>query len=295
MGYLEDQANLAGKVAIIVGGGGGLGRACSLALAKAGVHVGIADRDAEALAQTAKEAEAAGVRVLTQVLDARNPDELTAFFEAMDAEFDNQLNILVNIIGGGFPKPFMETSPNAWDAIMRINFTWLIRSVYLGVERMKPLGGGSIINMSTVEAHRSAPGWSVYSGMKAGVVAFSRSMAVELGRDNIRLNTIDPDHFPTDASMKNHPDQGGSDAAEKLRVEMSIPMARYGTDEDLGGPLLFLASDLSKYVTGTSTLIDGGTIAAAGWFDWPGKWFENMVPKDVAQLILDAGDGSSNP
>lgn len=291
MGYLEDQAGLTGKVAVVVGGGGHLGRACSLALARAGVHVGIADRDAEATAQTRKDVEAAGVRVLAQELDAREPEQLTAFFEAMDREFDNRLDILVNVIGGGFSKPFMDTSPNAWAAIMRVNFTWLIRSVYLGVERMKAGGaGGSIVNVSTVEAHRAAPGWSVYSGMKAGVAAFSRSMAVELGRHNIRLNTIDPDHFPKDGAAKNEPGSGGAGAAERLSMEMSIPMARYGTHEDLAGPLLFYASGLSRYVTGTSLLIDGGTIAAAGWFEWPGKWFENMVPTDVAQLMLDAGE-----
>jgi len=76
-------------------------------------------------------------------------------------------------------------------------------------------------------------------------------------------------------------------------MEMSIPMARYGTHEDLAGPVLFYASDLSRYVTGTSMLIDGGTIAAAGWFEWPGKWFENMVPTDVAQLMIDAGESST--
>lgn len=289
MGYIEDMADLRGKVAIVVGGGGGLGRAATLGLARAGVNLAICDRDGEELERTRKDAEAAGVKVHARAFDARKLDELKAWFEEVDGVYGRQLDVLVNVVGGGFSAPFMQTSPNAWNAIISINFTWMIHSVHHAVERMAERGGGSIINFSSIEGHRAAPGWSVYAGMKSAVVGFSRSMAVELGPYNIRINTVDPDHLPTEATQRTRAQQSIPPEVEKAALEIGIPMARYGTYEDLAGSIVFLAGGMSKYITGSSLIIDGGTKASSGWFNWPGKWFQNMPPDDVAAFAIGQG------
>jgi len=144
----------------------------------------------------------------------------------------------------------------------------------------------------------------VYAGLKAAVVNLGRSLAVELAPDAIRVNTVAPDYVPTEGLAGARPDQpddgshgdggsGGGDAGPDLAAlahRISIPMGRVGTEADVGGCVLFLASDLSRFVTGTTVHPDGGAWASAGWFNWPDQGFRNTVPEPVVRG-LDHDDG----
>jgi 3-oxoacyl-[acyl-carrier protein] reductase len=288
MGFLEERANLAGKVAVVLGGGGGLGRAIAVDLAGAGVDLALLDRNEQLLAETVNAAEATGVSVTSMVGDARDPEVLVELFSRTDEAF-GRLEILVNVVGGTFRQLFSESNPRGWDALIRSNFTWLLHATYLAIPRMR---GGSIINLTSIEGHRAAPNFAVYAGMKAAVTNFGRSLAVELAADGIRVNAIAADMVPTEGSRQISTDQGGADpygddAVGRLTARIGIPMGRRGCYEDVGSCALFLASDLSTYITGSTLHPDGGAIASSGWFNWPDTGYLNIPPTTVVAPIVE--------
>jgi 3-oxoacyl-[acyl-carrier protein] reductase len=291
MGFLEDRLNLAGKTAVIVGGGGGLGRAIADDFAGAGMSLALCDRNAELLEASAAAARAAGVEVVTLLGDGREPDTLEELFRLSDERFDGRCDVLVNVVGGTFRQPFAESTPSGWNALIRTNFTWLLTSTHLAVQRMLEAGSGSIMSLTSIEGHRAAPGFAVYSGMKAAVVNFTRTLAIELAPHQIRVNTIAADMVPTEGSAVLE-DRAGtgvlkSEQIADLSAQIAIPMGRRGRYEDVGGCALFLASDLSTYVTGCSMHPDGGALASSGWFNWPDTGFLNVPPAGVVQSMLD--------
>lgn len=292
MGFLEQRAGLIGRVAVIFGGGGGLGRACALDLGAAGVRVALNDRNEELLGETAEFLRGLGAEVITSVFDGREPDLQASFFEEVDAAFGG-VDILVNVIGGTFPQAFVDSNPRGWDALIRTNFTWLLSSIQLAVPRMRERGGGSIIQLTSIEGHRAAPGHAVYSAMKSAVANLSRTLAVELGPDHIRINAIAPDFVPTEglASMDAALGSLDGDPRSTLADGISIPMGRRGEYTDVGGCALFLASNLSRFVTGTTLHPDGGTWASSGWFNWPGSGWGTTPPPDVIDSYLSEGGG----
>ena len=285
MGHLEERAGLAGKAAIVVGGAGGLGRACVDDLAASGVAVVVADRNPDLLQATAERSAAAGTRVVTVEADARDSDAMHELFALADREL-GRLDILINVVGGTFHQPFEESNPRGWDAVIRANFLWLLTTTQLAIPRMRAAGGGSIVNFTSIEAHRAAPNYAVYSGMKAAVSNYTRTLALELGPDAIRVNCIAADITPTEG-LGDMLFGGLTGEQREIVQRMAIPMGRVGTYEDIGGCALFLASDLSRYVTGTTLHPDGGAIASAGWFNWPGKGYSNMPPAEVVALYSD--------
>jgi len=285
VGFLEERAGLAGKVALIAGGGGGLGRAIALDFARAGVDLALCDRNTELLDTTVTETRAAGVTVVERTIDARDPEALEAFFTEADREF-GRLDILVNVVGGTFHQAFADSSPRGWDAIIRSNFTWLLHSTQLAIHRMRAGGrGGSIITITSIEGHRAAPNYAVYSGMKAAVTNFTRSLALELAPEGIRINTIAPDMVPTEGIMAMQHSTLAAGGGAGLGTRVAIPMQRVGRYEDVGNAALFLASDLSSYITGETLHPDGGAHASAGWFNWPDTGWGNTPPMWVVELL----------
>jgi 3-oxoacyl-[acyl-carrier protein] reductase len=270
-------------VAVVVGGAGGLGRACVDDLAGAGVRLAVCDRDGTALAEMSEALAHTGAVQVTAELDARDPEALAGFFAQVDEALGPHLDVLVNVIGGTFRQAFSESSPSGWDVLMRTNFTWILHAVRLGVARMRP-GGGSIVNLTTIEAHRAAPGYAVYAAMKAAVTSLSRTLAVELGPEGIRVNTVAPDFVPTEALRRATP--GTAEEVEAAQHRIGTPMGRAGTGQDVGGCVLFLASDLSSFVTGTTLHPDGGALASSGWANWPGTGFTNVPPPGVVERFL---------
>jgi NAD(P)-dependent dehydrogenase (short-subunit alcohol dehydrogenase family) len=280
VGLLEAHAGLAGKVAVVLGGAGGIqGRAVTLALAQAGVAVAACDNDEAGVQAIVPEVEALGGRILAHYADVTDPQALDGFYDAVEAQFD-RLDIVVNLAGGVQRSLFLETNreDNARD--IRLNYGYVIDSVRRAVPLIRRSAqGGSIINFTTIEAHRGAATYAVYAGAKAATTNFSRAMAVELGGDNIRVNLIAPDTSPARASNSAlYPADFerlaglGADALDAA-MKIYVPLKRAPSVEDITNGVLFLASDLSRSVSGTTLHIDGGTIAALGFLDWPGDSF----------------------
>jgi NAD(P)-dependent dehydrogenase (short-subunit alcohol dehydrogenase family) len=276
MGLLEAHAGLAGKVAVVVGGAGGfVGRGVTLGLARAGVHIAACDNDEAAVRAIAPEVEALGPRILAVPADVTDEQSLDAFYDRAGAQFD-RLDILVNVAGGVKRCLFSESTreDNARD--IRLNYGYIIDSMRRAIPLIRRGGrGGSIINFTTIEAHRGAATYAVYAGAKAATTNFSRAMAVELGADDIRVNLIAPDTSPGRASNSalyaedfERLARLGSDALARA-YQMYVPLKRAPSVEDIVNGVLFLASDLSRSITGTTLHIDGGTIAALGFLDWP--------------------------
>ena len=270
MGFLEDRAGLTGKVALIAGGGGGLGRAIALDFARAGMKLVLCDKNEEFLDRTVADVTGLSNEApLAALIDVRDADAMTTTVEDGIAHF-GRLDTLVNVAGGTFKADFLETKSRGWDAVIRANFGWLLLSTQLAVRQMLEQGdGGSIINITSIEGHRAAPGYAVYAGMKSAVGNFARTLALEVAPQGIRINNIAPDQTPTEGMPMDY-------VAEVIQA--GIPMGRQGTYEDIGNCALFLASDLSTYITGTTLHPDGGAFASAGWYNWPGIGYVNNPP-----------------
>jgi 3-oxoacyl-[acyl-carrier protein] reductase len=285
MGYLDERAGLTGKVVVVAGGAGGLGWPISRDLARAGAHIAVCDRDPAAVKQAATELTDPLPQAIVRHADVREPDVMKEFFAEVDSVF-GRVDVLVDVPGGGFVAPFMDTRDKGWQAIIRQNFTYVLDTTQLAVQRMQRQGtGGSVIYITSVEAHRAVPNRAVYGAMKAGVSNLAKSLALELALDGIRVNCVAPDIFPTPASGGLDATQEATEAAA-IRRRVSVPMGRWGTDDDLSGCLLFLASDLSSYVTGTTLHVDGGTLASSGWFNWPGGGYQNLPPDEVVEALI---------
>jgi NAD(P)-dependent dehydrogenase (short-subunit alcohol dehydrogenase family) len=283
MGYLEERANLAGKVAAVIGGAAGLGRAATMALAKAGVDIALCDIDAEALEATRNEVEQLGRRVTARVTNAWDQEQLSGFYDGFDNDFDH-LDVLVNVVGGVRSRTFADARVEQFTADVHRNLGWAMQSMSHAIPRIRASGrGGSIISFTTIEAHRGAAGFAAYAGAKAGLVNFSRSLAVELGPERIRVNLVAPDTSPSVGLNKIFGPEalGAMGITPELLARAFaayIPMGSPPPAEDVGDAVLFLASDLSSSITGTTLHVDGGTWAASGFVRWSESGWSPLPP-----------------
>ena len=285
--WWTERAELDGTVAVVTGGAGGLGEAITLDLAANGVRVALIDRDAEAAERIGAELDALGHDSIVHVADAREPDALDALFAAT-ADKWGRLDTLVNVVGGTFKAPFSEQTPKAWDALLRSNLTHVLHATSRAIPAIRAGGrGGSIVSITTIEGYRAAPNFAVYSAAKAAVAQFSRTLAVELAPDRVRVNCVAPDLAPTPnmIGISGDGETGQHPMLDPLNVSVSIPMGRLGTPSDISNAVVFLASGLSSYLTGTTLHPDGGTFACSGWFNWPGTGYGNMLPPDVLDAM----------
>jgi NAD(P)-dependent dehydrogenase (short-subunit alcohol dehydrogenase family) len=275
MGLLEAHAGLSGRRAVVVGGAFGVGRAVTLALAKARVAIATCDADAAAADAIAGEVQALGAACFSTPADVCDSAALGRFYDEVERRFES-VDILVNVAGGVKRSLFMDTAEERNEIEIRLNYGYILQSVRRCVPLMRKTGrGGSIINFTTIEAHRGAAGFAVYAGAKAATTNFSRALAVELGAERIRVNMIAPDTTPSRTSnISMEPDLVAR--FERLRPEtfaegyrMYIPQEAPPTEEDLADAVLFLASDQSRAITGITLHVDGGTMASAGFIRWP--------------------------
>jgi NAD(P)-dependent dehydrogenase (short-subunit alcohol dehydrogenase family) len=277
MSMLEAHAALGGKNAVLVGGATGIGRAIAHKLAEAGVNIACCDNDAEGVAAIIPEVEAFGVRAVSAEADVRDVAALDAFFDQVETAFDH-VDILVNIAGGTGRASFVESTRETDAELVRLNYGYVLDSMRRIVPLIRKSGrGGSIVNFTTIEAHRGAAGYSVYAGAKAAVTNFTRAMAVELGKERIRVNVVAPDTSPSRSYAK----RKGADERRMARYNslteeartnawaMYIPQQEPPGIEDLANAVLFLASELARSITGQVLHVDGGTSASLGFIDWP--------------------------
>jgi NAD(P)-dependent dehydrogenase (short-subunit alcohol dehydrogenase family) len=244
-----DDVLLTDRVAIVTGAAVGIGRSAAIALARFGADVAICDRDVEGMAATAEQIQSTGRKTLSDEVEVRETDQVESFLASVAATFGH-VDVLVNNAGGGFYASFLEVAPKGQEALIRENFGSVTSFIRGTVPLMEP--GGSIINITSIEAHRAAPGYAVYSAMKAGVANLTKTLALELGPRLIRINCIAPDVIPTPGTgpMPDPP---------------TTPLPRMGHADDVAGAVVWLAGPLSSFVTGTTVHVDGGNLAAAGW------------------------------
>ncbi len=289
MGWFEERGGLAGTVAVVTGGAGGLGEAIVSDLAANGVRLGVIDVDGEAVDGLRRSLAERGCDAIVHQGDARDVDALSALFAAADERW-GRLDTLVNVVGGTFRAPFTDTAPKGWDALLRTNLLHVLHACSFAAPRMRAGGrGGSIINLTTIEAHRAAPGFAVYAATKAAVEQFARTLAVELAPDGIRVNNVAPDCTPTPNIVKLS--SGDEALSTPTGVRVAIPMGRVGHVTDVSNCVVFLASGLSAYVTGTTLHPDGGTFASSGWFNWPDTGWANHAPTSLLKHLA-APDGN---
>ncbi|RAU90100.1 oxidoreductase [Mycobacterium colombiense] len=254
---------LAGRVAVVTGGAGGIGAATARLFAEHGANVVIADVDARLADATAVSISESGGSALALRTDVRDPDQVTRLARVVLDRF-GRVDVLVNNVGHWLRHPgsFPDTDPQLWDDLYRINLHHVFLVSHAFLPAMVQRHTGAIVNVSSVEGLRGYPEDPVYAAFKAAVIAFTRSLAVQVGNDGVRVNAIAPD---VTESLQVPYSQWLS-AEEQARWPQWVPVGRMGQPEDQARAILFLASDLSAFVTGHTIPTDGGTGAAGGWF-----------------------------
>jgi 2-deoxy-D-gluconate 3-dehydrogenase len=261
---LQQTISLKGKTAIVTGGAMGIGLGIAYRLAEAGANVVIADINEPAAAEAAKSLkgngwEAAAVR--TDVSDEKSVSETVAFA----VKTFGGVNILVNNAGIYPTIPVMSLKPSEFDKIISVN----LRSIFLftkaaATEMIKQGSGGKIINVTSIDAlHPSSVGLATYDASKHGAWGFTKNSALELAQHNISVNAIAPGGIatPGTGAGSDKPVDPAMEAILKKFLDR-IPMKRMGVADDIGKAALFLASDLSSYMTGSQVVVDGGVLLA---------------------------------
>jgi meso-butanediol dehydrogenase/(S,S)-butanediol dehydrogenase/diacetyl reductase len=250
---------LKGKVCIVTGGGSGIGRATCLLFAKEGASVVVADKRQEAAEAVAAEGSAAGAKMLPTMMDVSRDDDAQRVVHQTVEAF-GRLDVLVNNAGYGFAGTVVDTDEEAWDDLMAVN----VRGVYLcskhAIPAMAKNGGGAIVNTASVVAAVGIRNRAAYCASKGAVAALTRAIAVDHVAEGIRCNAVAPGTIDTpyfDEILRKSPVAADSRKA----LEARQLLGRLGTPEEIAAGILFLASDESRFATGTILTIDGGMTA----------------------------------
>lgn len=254
------QRLLDGKVAVVTGGGDGIGGAISRLFADHGARVEIAEIDPDRAAAKVSEIEARGGTARAHVVDVRDDADVARLADAVLSAHGG-IDVLVNNVGDFRPLVrFRRSTPESWDAMYQVNLRHFFSVTRAFLDPMIDSGGGSIVNLHSVEGMRGYPGEPVYGAMKAAVMHFTTCLAAEMGRQGVRVNGIGPDL--TQSPQVDY----GTESENDAMWESWAPVGRLGWPEDQARVALFLASDMSAYVTGHNIPVDGGTKTGGGWF-----------------------------
>jgi 2-hydroxycyclohexanecarboxyl-CoA dehydrogenase len=247
---------LKNRVAIVTGAAGGIGRAICRRFLDEGVNILAVDINADALKGLAVDLGADESRLYPLAVDIA---DYGAVKEAVDrgvARF-GQLDILVNNAGWDIAKPFLQTDPDLWDKIIAINLRGPLNLHKAAMPHMIAGGGGKIVNVASDAGRVGSSGESVYSACKGGLISFSKTIAREYARDNIRVNAVCPG--PTDTALLRS-FVGDGEFGQKIYegLKRAIPLKRLGQPDDIPGMIAFLSSDDANFITGQVISVSGG-------------------------------------
>lgn len=253
-----------GKTVLVTGGGAGIGGACAAAFKAAGARVFIAEIDPDRCAAFGEDAI---------YCDVTNRGEVAALAAELARRTD-WLDVLVNNVGHYVhAKPFDMLGGDEIETIVNTNLTSLLSVTHAMLPLLKAAApGSSIVNITSIEAYRGIPTCSVYAAGKAAIAGFTKSLALELGPIGVRVNDIAPETTDTPQT----PIQYMIPEENREHIERWIPLGRFGRPEDCANAALYLASDMASWVTGTVIHVDGGALAAAGWYRDPRGVWTNM-------------------
>jgi 2,4-dienoyl-CoA reductase [(3E)-enoyl-CoA-producing], peroxisomal len=252
---------LSGKVALITGGGTGIGFGIASCLAGAGATLALASRKPEQLETAAEQLRARGARVITIETNVREPEAVARMVERTTDQC-GRLDVLVNNAAGNFYAPSATLSPNAWRAVVETDLYGTFYCCQAAYPAMKAQGGGRIISISMTLHYRGWPLMAHATAAKAGVDGLTRTLALEWAGDRITVNAIAPGPIPTEGVKKAFTPVG-TETPDLFRMDQfaseAIPLGRWGTPEDVGHMVTYLASPAGEWITGSIFVVDGGS------------------------------------
>jgi NAD(P)-dependent dehydrogenase (short-subunit alcohol dehydrogenase family) len=251
-----------GKVAVVTGGASGIGRATAQALAAEGARVGIADVDEAGGERVAARIREAGGDGFFRRTDVRSLAEVEAAV-AEAADRHGRLDVLVNNAAVAIGGSAGEMAEQDWAQVLDVNLSGVWRGMRAAIPRMLAQGGGSIVNLSSVQGHVGFVGWAAYAAAKGGIDALTRQAAVEYAPLGIRVNAIVPGTIMTEMNETIMRSSADGDAVMAGWVAMH-PIGRIGQPEEVAAAIVFLASDDASFITGESLRVDGGMVVRAG-------------------------------
>ena len=253
------MAMLANKVALIAGGGSGIGRSTALTFSSEGAFIIILDRNAEAAATVAREIEQAGGRAAAVTADVSSADQISAAFDEI-RKITPSLHILVNSAGIYVARNAMTLEEADWDRCLDVD----LKGAWLGAKHALPMvigsGGGSIINIASTHAVRAQGNAFPYGVAKGGLLSLTQSLAVDFGREGVRVNSICPGFVFTPLSRGYFKDSKA--AIDQLTSPQPLPVEIL--PEDVANAALFLASDMARCITGATLFVDAGRTVYLG-------------------------------
>lgn len=245
---------LDGQVALVTGASRGLGRWIALGIAHAGAHVVVVSRSLAGSEQTAQEVLQHGVDALPLEADVGNVDAIEHMVQQVVGHF-GRIDCLVNNAGVNVHKPMLEVTPEEFDDVSRVNFRGVYFTSQIVAKQMIAKGGGRIINISSSAGLLLRPGIpnSVYAGTKAAVIMLTKAFAEELAPNHINVNAVAPGYFATPLV-----EDRINDSAILDNILSMTPLKQIGSPKEIIGPVLFLASEASQFMTGQTIFVDGG-------------------------------------
>lgn len=251
-----------GKVALVTGGGRGLGKASAIMLAREGAKLAVSDRKTEGADAVLSEITRAGGRAIFIQQDVSKEEDWKRTIDEVLKRF-GKLDILVNNAGVGAGKNIEDLTLDDWRWVMSVNLDGVFLGTQYAIAAMKKTGGGSIVNMSSIEGMVGDRRLAAYDASKGGVRILTKSAALHCAKAgyNIRVNTVHPGFIDTPMGAGFIKSQGGDVSATRRALEMLHPLGHLGEPEDVAYAVVYLASDESKFATGSEFVIDGGFTA----------------------------------
>ena len=243
------------RVVIVTGAGSGIGRGIASAFAAEGAAVAVADIDAKAATETAATLKEAGAQALAVAIDVTSPADVDRAIAETLAEFGG-LDVLVNNAGIAGMHGFLETSPEDFEKVLRVNLIGTFLCAQAAAREMVSRGYGRIINVASISGQRAGWGRTAYGTSKAAIIQLTRQIALELAQDGVTANAIAPGPVDTPLTARDHSPE------TRAAYRHAVPAGRYGQIEEMAAAVLFLASEAAAYINGHTLNIDGGYAAA---------------------------------